>query len=294
MKKIVINQLLCFAILIIVIPAQSQLLNNQMVSKDTLVAGDSTMILCNIGFYDEYTGITGGLFPTNWPEEYYPGYNDDTIYSYKTEKYNDTIVELYFYVPFGTYPSTYYLSVFEEGYGIFMDYYPVWIMSRPIITEQPRDLSRCPYDTATFKVKTVKSDWTWCHYQWYHNNVSIEDQNNPQLFLADISNSDTGNYYCTVSNDWGVDTSVIVRLVLLQVPDSPSQPKGSSSLCYGITSSEYSIGSDPFAIDYIWSILPESAGTFIISDTSATITWNNSFTGTAKIYVTPLGEYCTG
>jgi hypothetical protein len=293
MKKIVINYLFCLSLLIIVLPAQSQLTPDQLVSADTLIAGDTTMILSQCGFFDDYTGIMGGLIPLDFPDPlYFPDYVYDTLWNYETIKYNDTIAEFHFYIPPGTYPGRYMLFICDQYHSLISDYESLFILSKPYFILQPENNQTCPGDTFQFEVKTI--DRYDAIYQWFHNDLVVEDAYNRVLKIYNTQLSDTGYYFCIATNYYGIDTSGKARLDFYPVPDKPVVPEGIPALCFGTESSVYCVENDPEVINYKWSLHPPSAGSLSAYDTSVTITWDDAFTGTAKIHVTPQGEFCEG
>lgn len=65
-------------------------------------------------------------------------------------------------------------------------------------------------------------------------------------------------------------------------PDDPGDITGPSPVCQG-TSTDYSVGAVNGATIYTWSITPSSAGSLNMDDNEVTVTWSNSFSGTAQI-----------
>jgi RHS repeat-associated protein len=63
-----------------------------------------------------------------------------------------------------------------------------------------------------------------------------------------------------------------------------SAPAGTTSRCLGSGTDTYAASASS-ASSYVWSISPAAAGTM----SGATVTWNNTFSGTATVYVTANG-----
>jgi photosystem II stability/assembly factor-like uncharacterized protein len=80
-------------------------------------------------------------------------------------------------------------------------------------------------------------------------------------------------------------SSIYKSTVSTTVPLSPGIPSGSVILCQDPPNSTYSITPVPGATSYTWQLYPISAGTISGSVTSAIVDWNNSFYGTAKVFV---------
>lgn len=81
----------------------------------------------------------------------------------------------------------------------------------------------------------------------------------------------------------------ITTMPLLGVVDAPA---GTTSRYQGSGSDTYTIVAVSNATSYAWSLTPGSAGSISGSGTSATITWNNTFTGPATVTVNAYG--CSG
>ncbi len=77
-------------------------------------------------------------------------------------------------------------------------------------------------------------------------------------------------------------------------PAAPSQPTGPISLCLNPANSTYSITGVTGATSYQWSISPSGAGLISGTGTTATVDWNNSFTGTATITASGVNNCGTG
>jgi len=63
------------------------------------------------------------------------------------------------------------------------------------------------------------------------------------------------------------------------------KPTGDSELCADIKSTDYKTRKIEQADSYLWTILPDTAGTITVEDTVAHIEWNPNFTGEAKLSV---------
>ena len=53
-------------------------------------------------------------------------------------------------------------------------------------------------------------------YQWRHNGTDIDDETNNTLVISDVMESDSGDYECIVTNEYGdSDTSDVVELIAI-------------------------------------------------------------------------------
>jgi len=70
---------------------------------------------------------------------------------------------------------------------------------------------------------------------------------------------------------------------------SPAPPSGVTLICQGSAPLTYTTGAVNNATGYAWSLTPSSAGSVSGSGTSANVTWNAAFSGTATIGVAATG-----
>ena len=68
-------------------------------------------------------------------------------------------------------------------------------------------------------------------------------------------------------------------------PSQAATPTGTTQLCINPSNTTYTTTGATNATAYIWEILPSSAGTITGTVTTATVNWDNTYTGTATIHV---------
>lgn len=73
-------------------------------------------------------------------------------------------------------------------------------------------------------------------------------------------------------------------------PGTPGTPSGPSQVCQGATTSDYTISAVPEATSYDWKLQPAAAGTIAGTGTTATVTWDATFTGIAEISVKAIND----
>jgi hypothetical protein len=83
------------------------------------------------------------------------------------------------------------------------------------------------------------------------------------------------------AGDWSADLSIDITPTPLQ----PIKPIGDSILCVNNLNSEYFTHALISAESYVWQLIPTAAGTISSSDTTATIDWSDTWSGTAKLVV---------
>ena len=80
-----------------------------------------------------------------------------------------------------------------------------------------------------------------------------------------------------------------MTLMIIDAPATPDIPEGPDYVnLYYVTTSEYLTEAVPFADYYEWRVEPIEAGNIVGIGPTATITWNQSFLGTATISVRAL------
>jgi len=260
--------------------------------SDTLVAGDTTIIRYQLADYDPHK-LSAVLDPWDlYFPPYGPYFNNDTIRSFKVELYDNQTFDFYFAVPLGILPGEYRMFIYYEE--LYVETPPLlkWIYTPPYILENPQGRIICEGDSAEFYVRAFGNHNWDLWYQWYHNNMEISSSNDGYFFISFTQLQDTGNYYCVVANNFGADTSDIVRLELTPVPANPGPPVGPGRFCPGIEITEYWINSDPLATGYDWHLFPEEAGTVQQHDTSFMITWDTDYSGIAELYVELVSGKC--
>ena len=292
--KIIINLSLFLCISLITHAKTGSIYGTDM--PDTLIAGDTAIIRITSAGYWEPAELAAELWPLDFHDhEFCPECSNDSIRSYRIEQYNDTLFDLYFAIPLGTYPGKYNLVVYLKYDGSLLRYdLNFRIYSPPYIFRHPVDKIVCRGDSAKFEVRALGDYEGGLGYSWYHNDILHLVSNWRTLGLADIQLKDTGLYYCIISNWFGKDTSSVVRLDLYPSPASSGPPEGPDRFCPGTENTAYSIKSDPYVMNYIWHLFPEIAGNFASQDTSADIDWDPGYTGIAGIFVTLMSNYCGG
>jgi PKD repeat protein len=82
------------------------------------------------------------------------------------------------------------------------------------------------------------------------------------------------------------DTAAAVTLIITinPLPVIPSVPAGNLTICPGDTISPYTTGSN-FALGFIWTMIPDTAGVMTITNDSVSIDWNPNYFGQVDICV---------
>jgi uncharacterized repeat protein (TIGR03803 family) len=103
----------------------------------------------------------------------------------------------------------------------------LFICNALAITTQPVDTSKCVGNTTLMYVAAVG---TALKYQWYKNGVLIPGANSGTYPIHGLSLSDSGSYYCMLSNSCGSVNSAIEKLKVFANPTTPVITQNASVL----------------------------------------------------------------
>lgn len=111
--------------------------------------------------------------------------------------------------------------------------------------------------------------------------------------VIDWNDTWTGYAQLTVQGSNSCGNSPSSPALLIHVRPSPAQPEmpsGPTPLCQGSPVTSYTTTQAANAESYIWDLSPAEAGTITGSDTTGTVTWNASFTGSAAVKVKSVND----
>ena len=105
----------------------------------------------------------------------------------------------------------------------------IYAASAPVITAQPQSVTLAPSNTANFTV--VASGTAPLSYRWFFNtNTFLAGATNSTLTLANVQNTNAGNYFMVITNSAGSVTSFVA---VLTVSSGVVQPQVSSVVFSG-------------------------------------------------------------
>ena len=152
----------------------------------------------------------------------------------------------------------------------------------PLITSQPVSRTNDAFTTATFRVRAGGT--APLSYQWRRGDVNLSNlgnvsgANTPSLTLSNLLGSDTDNYSVTVSNPYGVVTSLVARLTVAE-PIITRQPVSRTvSPGQSVTLSVTAAGTAP--LSYQW----RKQGTNLSGATGPSLTFFSPEPGDAGVY----------
>ena len=142
----------------------------------------------------------------------------------------------------------------------------------PSISLDPQDASTYVGQSAFFSI--VADGTAPLSYQWYFNtNTLVADATNSSLTLTNLQTTNSGAYFCIVTNSSGADTSAVAQLTVT-VPVAPSldaQPQDLIVLPGASASFTVSASGSP-PLNYQWYF---NTNTPVAGGNSATLTLNN-------------------
>ena len=120
----------------------------------------------------------------------------------------------------GSYTATVWFTNLNDGFAQGRQF-NLDIITPPMITVQPSNLTALPGAVATFTVGTASNALLF--FQWQENGTNLTDQGNVSgsstrtLALGNVSSADVGNYAVVVSNSLGSVTSTVAALTVTTV-----------------------------------------------------------------------------
>ncbi|MDY0334817.1 MAG: C25 family cysteine peptidase [Bacteroidales bacterium] len=124
----------------------------------------------------------------------------------------------------------------------------------------------------------------------FSNNAIINPTYTPSD--ADIASGQVTLTVTIFGNSQTMSDSMI--LGFMAIPGACAMPEGETELCQNPGATIYQTEIMSGADDYIWTILPQSAGTITSTGATATIDWDVAFIGTAQIMVAGTNDCGAG
>ena len=155
----------------------------------------------------------------------------------------------------------------------------------------PREYTKCEHDSATFSIKTVASNPI--SFQWYKNDsLPITNATDSIFTIKNLSLSDSGMYYCVISNSCGNTTSDEIILKLNAFPFIVHN-SSDTTLCAGASTS-FSVnatGTQP--LSYKWLKNGDMmTGDGMHSVITNTLILDSITTGNAGEYIAIVSNSC--
>ena len=117
-------------------------------------------------------------------------------------------------------------------------------------------------------------------YSWTSDPAGFTS-NSPEPYVTPTA---TTTYICEV-NDGETIVTGQASVVVSDIPAQPAAPQGETAYCQGVYQSVYSTNGSAGSNTYAWQLTPANAGTIAGTGLTATVTWNDEFTGTASVMV---------
>jgi hypothetical protein len=94
--------------------------------------------------------------------------------------------------------------------------------------------------------------------------------------------------YTVEVNDGETTLTQQATVTVMNMPLQPEAPQGQASVCFGEYQTVYNTTGSIGAQTYLWLMWPLEAGTIAGNGLTATVTWSETFTGGADIWVIPF------
>jgi hypothetical protein len=117
-------------------------------------------------------------------------------------------------------------------------------------------------------------------YEWTSNPAGFTSTDPDPI----VNPEENTTYFVEVNDGENIisgQTSVVVN----QLPETPDMPMGETSLCWGAFETVYSTDGSTGSSSYQWTLSPTTAGIIAGNGMTATVTWNEDFTGMAELMV---------
>jgi hypothetical protein len=173
--------------------------------------------------------------------------------------------------------TTYFLEVFDGTYTVD---------DEVTINVNPAPLVNIGADTTICQGETITLDAGpgFTSYLWNTNETS-----------QTIQAATSGEYWVTVSNEFGCATTDVLNLNVVLMPEKPVVNSGPASVDnYVATSTVYTCSETANATSYQWNVSPVEAGTTTATGTSAEFFWAAGYTGTVQVTVTAVNDCFSG
>lgn len=108
-----------------------------------------------------------------------------------------------------------------------------------------------------------------------------------------VSPEETTLYMVEVS-DGETTLEGSVNLIVNHMPEQASTPEGEVELCWGAFQTVYQTMGAEGASSYNWMLEPETAGSIAGAGMTATVTWDETFVGTAQVMVEGMNDCGAG
>lgn len=191
-------------------------------------------------------------------------------------------------------PNAFYTAALDGTMLTNQTGYNRWMIGAELceMPEQPSAISGnttvCENTQQTYSVTNVSGmTYTWdLPTGWTGTSTSNS--------ITVTPSANSGTITVTPSNGCGTGTAQTLSVNVTQIPAAPSTPTGNSSLCVNPDNTTYTTNGATGATYYVWNLQPSNAGSISGTTTSATVDWDDSYTGTATITVTGANDCGTG
>ena len=152
----------------------------------------------------------------------------------------------------------------------------------PTVNFTANNTTVCSGSSVTFTDNSTNTPTSWA-WTFAGGTPSTSTLQNPSVTYATA-----GSYDVTLvaTNSYG--SSSLTKPAYITVnsaPVAPGTPSGNTALCVNPLNTDYVTSGAASTTSYVWALTPAAAGTITGSGTTATVDWNNTYTGSAQVTV---------
>ena len=259
-----------------------------LISEDTLIAGQENDVLLNLAFNDP-ASVHIFIMPSEYFDRELCQTCNDTIKVTDFTIVNDTLLQATIIPPYGIYPGAYRVEAYTD-YG-YRSEDRLWIMSRPYLEESPEDILVCRGEAVSVSLEMYEPGYLW--YSWYLGDEQLPAITGNTLALPGVTTADTGTYTCVISNEYG-SLTVDFNIDVFSFPDYTGTPSGITALCQGNDATIYTLPENELIMNYTWHVLPDTAASLQPNGATVSAVWNENFHGNAEIFAETQLANCPG
>jgi PKD repeat protein len=152
----------------------------------------------------------------------------------------------------------------------------------PTVNFTANSTTICTGSSVTFTDNSTNTPTSWA---WTFPGGTPSSSN---LQSPTVSYPTAGNYDVTLVSTNSYGSGSLTKPAYITVngaPASPGTPSGNSALCLNPSNTDYMTSGATSATSYTWELTPAGAGSISGTGTTATVDWNNTFTGSASVRV---------
>ncbi len=177
-------------------------------------------------------------------------------------------------------------STKEELMAKYLEFFGIGASMQALFTADATEI--CVENTVTFSDASSGQPTSW-EWTFEGGQPATSTVQNPTVMYYNVGTYDVK---LIVSDGEDSDTLMIENFISVSdVPGVAAMPAGPTEFCMDPLNSSYNTTGVTGATEYEWKLEPDNAGTITGTGTTATVDWDETFTGDASISVAGV-NYC--